>query len=137
MARHKTSVKSAPELRFWACFAVIFALLSQALFPMQAMATPENGRFVLCTEGASPAVDAVSQKLFGQKLSAKTKPGFMGMKCVDCVLATITALPVPAPVSIPVVYRSERIAFSPARTASPVRARAPPRPHSCGPPHQA
>lgn len=129
MARHKTSVKPVPELRFWACFAVVFALLSQALFPMQAMAMSGNSRFVLCADGAAPAIDTVSQKLLG-----KSKPGFMGMKCVDCVLATITALPVPAPVAVPVRYTSERIAFQAAKPASNVRARAPPRPHSCGPP---
>jgi len=129
MARRTTSVKPVPELRFWACFAVVFALLSQALFPMQAMAMPGNERYVLCTESQAAKADTVSQKLLG-----KTKPGFMGMKCVDCVLATITALPVPAPVSVPVSYTSERIVFAAARAVPPVRARAPPRPHSCGPP---
>ncbi|WP_443747535.1 hypothetical protein [Asticcacaulis solisilvae] len=118
-----------PELRFWACFAVVFALLSQALFPMQAMALSGNTSFVLCTEGGAPAADTVSQKLFG-----KAKPGFMGLKCANCVLASITALPVPAPVSTPIAYTSERIAFQAAKPASPVRARAPPRPFSCGPP---
>jgi hypothetical protein len=129
MARHLTSVKPVPELRFWACFAVVFALLSQAFFPMQAMAMPGNGRYVLCTEGAGAKADTISQKLF-----AKSKPGFMGMKCVDCVLATITTLPAPAPVAVPVSYTSERIVFHAATSAAPVRARAPPRPHSCGPP---
>ncbi len=129
MARHKTSVKPVPELRFWACFAVVFALLSQAFFPMQAMAMSGGSRFVLCTDGAAPTADTVSQKLFG-----KGKPGFMGMKCVDCVLATITALPVPAPMAVPVSYTSERIAFQATKPSSNVRARAPPRPHSCGPP---
>jgi len=129
MARHQTSVKPVPGLKFWACFAVVFALLGQAFFPMQAMAMPAGARYVLCTEGAGAKADTVSQKLLG-----KTKPGFMGMKCADCVLATITALPVPAPVTVPVSYTSERIVFAVARAASPVRARAPPRPHSCGPP---
>jgi len=131
MAKRTTSVKPVPELRFWACFAVVFALLSQALFPMQAMAMPGNERYVFCTEGAAAKADTVSQKLLG-----KTKPGFMGMKCVDCVLATITALPVPAPATIPVSYTSRRIIFQPARPASLIRARAPPRPHSCGPPNR-
>jgi len=133
MARHATSVKPVPELRFWACIAVAFALLSQAVFPVQAMVTPGamsgNGRYVLCTEGGPIVADTVSQKLFG-----KAKPGFMGMKCVDCVLATITALPVPAPITVPVSYASTPAVFAPARAASRVRARAPPRPHSCGPP---
>lgn len=123
-------MKRIPELRFWACFAVVFALLSQALFPMQAMAMPgADARFVLCTDGAAPIADTVSQKLLG-----KSKPGLMGLRCVDCVLASITALPVPAPVSVPAVYVAGRIVFLPAPAASPVRARAPPRPHSCGPP---
>ena len=134
MARHKTSVKPVPELRFWACFAVVFALVTQAFFPMQAMAMAGNSRFVLCTDGAAPVPDTVSQKLFGAKLPSKTKPGFMGMKCVDCVLASITALPVRAPLTVPVRYASERATFVAAGSASDIRARAPPRPHSCGPP---
>ncbi len=130
MARCTTSVKAIPDVRFWACFAVVFALLTQAFFPVQVMAAPGQGmRFVLCTEGAAPAADTISQKLFG-----KAKPGLMGLKCANCVLASITALPVPAPVSVPVVYTSHRLVFQTAVTASPVRARAPPRPYSCGPP---
>ncbi|MBW8881118.1 MAG: hypothetical protein JF615_06745 [Asticcacaulis sp.] len=130
MARRATSVNADPDLRFWACFAVVFALLSQAFFPVDVMAAPGQGmRFVLCTESAAPAVDIVSQKLFG-----KTKPGLMGLKCANCVLASVTALPVPAPVSIPVTYTAERVAFVAPQAASPVQARAPPRPHSCGPP---
>ena len=135
MARRTTSVKPVPELRFWALFAVVFALLSQAVFPVQAMAaTGEGPRFVLCTEGSAPAADTVSQKLFGQKPQDKAKPGLMGLKCVNCVLASITALPAPAPMSAPAVYRSEQVVFRAAGTTSPVRARAPPQPHSCGPP---
>ena len=134
MARHATSVKPVPELRFWVCICVVFALLTQVFFPMQAMAAPGDTRFVLCTEGAAPVVDTVSQKLFGQKLLGKSKPGLMGLKCANCVLASITALPVPAPVSIPVRYTSQRVVFQADRSASPVGARAPPRPHSCGPP---
>jgi hypothetical protein len=138
MARRATSVKPVPELRFWACFAVVFALLSQAVFPVQVMAAPGEGpRFVLCTEGAAPATDTVSQKLFGQKPQDKVKLGLLGFKCVNCVLASITALPVPAPISLPAAYKSEQVVFRPAETVSPVRARAPPRPHSCGPPIQA
>lgn len=121
---------ATPELRFWALFAVVFALLAQALFPAQVMA--QTGRdgpaLVFCTGGADTAVvDAAG------KVTIKHK-SVNGLKCADCVLASITAVHASEPPTVPAVYSVAHIDFIPAVAASPVKARAPPRPFSCGPP---
>jgi len=123
------------EVRFWALFAVVMALFTQALFPPQVMAMPsEQGvRMVLCSSGLDSqpiATDAVFT-------SKPHKPGLAGLKCAQCVLASITAIATPQPVFRPAVYSIARADFTPAARHGPIKARAPPRPHSCGPPFQA
>ena len=130
-ARVKTATDS--EVRFWALFAVVMALLTQMVFPPQVMAaTGDHGtQFVLCTAGvdSAPIVDKTAAKLF----KAYHK-GLGGLKCASCVIASVTAI-TPPPVHItPAVYAIAHADFRPAAMATPVRARAPPRPHSCGPP---
>lgn len=130
--------KAAPEVRFWACFVVVLALLSQALFPAQVMAQPGPGgtHFVLCTEqtDAAPVIDQASAKLFK---ALKHKPAtYQGLKCPNCVLASITAIAVPAPVALPAIYRTQTLTLTPGTGTRNVQARAPPRPHSCGPPSE-
>ncbi len=128
--------KSNSEVRFWACFAVVFALFSQALFPVQVMAkaTANGTQFVLCTDEAhsQPVADVASAKLF-KSLDHK-KSGYQGLKCASCVLASITAVSPPAVCVTPIVYQTAQVDNAPAMETSPVKARAPPRPHSCGPP---
>lgn len=121
--------KLVPEVRFWACFAVIFALLGQALFPVQALAvTMDHGAFALCNDATAAVVS--------DKASSTDKSGVMGLKCADCVLASITAIQTPVPAAQPVVYTIAYAELKPAAERAPVKARAPPRPHSCGPPSQ-
>ncbi len=125
------------ELMFWACFAVVLALLSQALFPPQVMAASVGGqtRFILCTDapGIAPAVDKASEKLFG---SHKSTP-YQGLKCANCVISSVTALPAPATVAVPVSYAVTHIEMRADPARAPIQPRAPPRPFSCGPPSQA
>ena len=125
------------ELMFWACFAVILALLSQALFPPQVMAASVGGqtRFILCTDapGVAPAVDTASEKLFG---SHKSTP-YQGLKCANCVIASVTALAMPTAYAVPVRYAVEHVALRGESERSPIQPRAPPRPFSCGPPSEA
>ncbi len=122
------------EVHFWALLAVAMALFTQILFPPQVMAMPSDHgiRMVLCTSGMD------SQPIAADSLikSKPHKPGLDGLKCAQCVLASITAITTPQPVFQPAVYTVAHADFVPAAVRSPVKARAPPRPHSCGPPSQ-
>jgi len=134
MARRAArSVSLHPELRFWACFAVVMALLTQVFFPPQVMAaeTARGPATVLCSSGAdgTAIVDPVLAKVF--KLH---KSGLQGLKCANCVLASITAITTPVHVFVRAAYATARADFRPSAASAPVGARAPPRPHSCGPP---
>lgn len=122
------------EVRFWACFAVVLALLCPFLFPVQASAQAMSG-FMLCVEQAD--APAVADTVAAQKIADATKSkGYQGLKCADCVLASLTAIATPSPQIVPVVYATEYVRMRPAANATTVRARAPPRPHSCGPPSE-
>ena len=122
------------EVRFWALFTVVMALFTQILFPPQVMAMPSSHgvQMVLCSSGmdSQPIIDKVVVK------SPAKKPGLAGLKCAQCVLASITAITTPPPVFQPAVYTIAHAAFTPACRRGPIKARAPPRPHSCGPPSQ-
>ncbi|MDV6329350.1 hypothetical protein [Asticcacaulis sp. 201] len=124
------------EVRFWACVAVVMALFTQILFPPQVMAMPsrQGVQMVLCTAGmdAQPIVDQAATQI----IKSAPKPGLAGLKCAQCVLASVIAVATPMPVFEPAVYSVTHADFTPAVGASPVKARAPPRPHSCGPPSQ-
>ncbi len=122
------------EVRFWACFAVVIALLCPFLFPVQASAQAMSG-FMLCVEqtDAPAVVDTVA----AQKIADATKSkAYQGLKCADCVLAALTAIVTPSPQIVPVIYTVEHVSLAPAANVVAVRARAPPRPHSCGPPSE-
>ncbi|ESQ94222.1 hypothetical protein [Asticcacaulis benevestitus] len=124
------------EVNFWACFAVVFALVSQVLFPPQVMAMPSSHgvKMVLCSAGmdSQPIVETTTLIL----KSAPKKPGLAGLKCAQCVLASVTGITTPEPVFQPAIYTVCHADFTPATRRSPIKARAPPRPHSCGPPSQ-
>lgn len=127
------STASDSELRFWALFAVVMALLTQAAFSPQVMAaTGAHGtQFVLCTAGvdSAPIVDKTAAKLF------KTyHKGLAGLRCANCVTASVTAI-APPPVRFErIVYTAARADFHACALTTPAAPRAPPRPHSCGPP---
>ncbi|ESQ75439.1 hypothetical protein [Asticcacaulis sp. AC402] len=121
--------RRVPEVRFWACFVVIFALFAQALFPVQALAlTMDHTPFAICNDDKAPA--------FTAKVKTVDTSGTLGLKCVDCVLSSITAIRTPALSLQPVLYTFAYSELKPATTGSPVKARAPPRPYSCGPPSE-
>ena len=120
------------EVRFWALFAVVMALFTQILFPPQVMAMPSDHgiQMVLCSSGMDSqpiAADTVIK-------STPHKSGLAGLKCAQCVLASVTAITTPQPVFQPAIYTVTHADFVPATERSPIKARAPPRPHSCGPP---
>ncbi|MGZ3306359.1 MAG: hypothetical protein ACXU8U_10915 [Asticcacaulis sp.] len=134
MAVHKANPHEASEVHFWACLIVALALLAQVFFPPQVMAaTTDHGTtMVLCTGGmdAAPIVDPALAKV----IKAVHKSGLQGLKCANCVLASITAIVTPDQSFIPAVYGVTHIVRRPAERLTPVHARAPPRPFSCGPP---
>ena len=120
------------EVRFWALAAVVLALFTQILFPPQVMAMPSDHgiRMVLCSSGMDSqpiAADVVIK-------STTHKTGLAGLKCAQCVLASVTAIATPQPVFQPAVYTVAHANFTPPARHSVLKARAPPRPHSCGPP---
>lgn len=113
------------ELSFWTVFAFVFALLSQALFPMQAMAMPSaDGGYVLC--GMSSAMDTDGQK---DGKSAEAPP-----HCGTCVAVTFEASTPPLLSEAAAPYGISDVAVFSLAPVSVHPARAPPRPHSCGPP---
>lgn len=124
-------------VRFWACFAVVMALFSQVLFPPQVMAaqTASGTRFFVCSAGinGAPIADAATAKLFK---SLGHTSGLQGLKCANCVLSSLTATTAPSAVFIPVVYAVAHADFRQSPDTSVIKARSPPRPHSCGPPLQ-
>jgi hypothetical protein len=123
------------EVRFWAGFAVVLALFAQILFPPQVMAMPSSHgmQMVLCSSGmdSQPIVDKLIVK------STPKKSGLAGLKCAQCVLASISAITTATPVFQPAIYSEIHTGFIPITERTPIKARAPPRPHSCGPPSQA
>ncbi len=131
--RLRPSVSSRPEFKFWACFAVVMALLTQVFFPPQVMMadTARGPTAVLCSAGldAAPIADPVLAKALHLH-----KSGLQGLKCANCVLASITAVTTPDQTFVPVIYTIDHADFRPAAMRKPVGARAPPRPFSCGPP---
>ncbi|MDC7681821.1 hypothetical protein PQU92_00930 [Asticcacaulis sp. BYS171W] len=118
--------------------AVVVALCAQVLFPPHLMAAaPDGGGFVLCNTQA-PVVDTqLSQAVATDTASKAFKDkSVQGLKCADCVLASLTGLTEPEFTVTPVVYTIVAVsAVVPADSERP-KARAPPRPHSCGPPHR-
>lgn len=117
-----------------AALAAMLAVFVQALTPAAAMAHDlrESGSaIVICTAEGSKVV------ILGEDGSVRTAPakGFMGLKCSDCVGATLAAtLDAPAVAIAPVQYAE--FVETPVERVLGVRghARAPPRPPSQGPP---
>lgn len=129
-----TNSAAKAEVRFWACFAVVLALLCPFLFPVQASAQAMSG-FMLCVEQAG--APAVKDTVAAQKIADATKDkAYQGLKCADCVLASLTAITTPSQQIETVIYIAGQANLTPAANAVTVRARAPPRPHSCGPPSE-
>lgn len=124
--------QAGSETRFWTLIAVVMGLLVQVLFPPHLLAASRDGSgFVLCNSPV-PVVDTtLSQAVAKDKAEKATQ----GLKCADCVLAGLTGLPQPDLTVAPVVYTQSLAPLAPASDVEQPKARAPPRPHSCGPPH--
>ncbi|GGZ37728.1 hypothetical protein [Asticcacaulis endophyticus] len=138
MARSRLhrGANTASDTRFWASFGVAIALFLQVVFPTHVMAMSRGGEtvFVMCSGdgvNAQPVVDYNLTATLKAEVSTKTQ----GLKCPDCVLASLTAI-------VPDTTRYEVVQYPPIAAIVPLnleherpQSQAPPRPHSCGPPH--
>lgn len=108
----------------------VLALIGQLLIPGAALAyEAQVGRgplIVMCTADGLVAVSPAEAPDHGK--------GFGGLKCHDCVMASVAAIGADLPLSAPVRYAA-RIAIAPPGQDRPqTRSRAPPRPPSTAPP---
>ena len=107
-----------------------FALLIQLLIPAAAMAHEARAGggplVVMCTAEGPVSIAAPDSDGHGK--------GFAGLQCHDCVMASVAAVGVDLPLTVPVRYASleERIPRDHDRAVAP--SRAPPRPPSTAPP---
>lgn len=105
------------------------ALLTQLMIPGASLAFEARATgavIVMCTSDG--AVTAVSPD------SAGHGKGFGGLKCHDCVMASVAAIGTGPVLSVPVRY-AERLAIAlPGRDRPQTHAREPPRPPSTAPP---
>jgi hypothetical protein len=135
-SRPHRGANTASDTRFWASFGVAIALFLQVLFPTHVMAMSRSGEtvFVMCSGdglNAQPVVDYNLTATLKAEDSTKTQ----GLKCPDCVLASLTAI-VPDTTRYEVVQYPAIAAIVPLnREHERPQSQAPPRPHSCGPPH--
>lgn len=131
-ASQPSGMTARSEFRFWVKFAAVVALCFQVLFPPHLLAAaPDGSGFMLCNTSAPMVDQALTKALSVEKIR---KGDVQGLKCADCVGALLTALPAPDLLVVPVIYAEAERAPAPAYTDARPKARAPPRPHSCGPP---
>jgi hypothetical protein len=110
----------------------VLSLLVQALIPASAMAqefrSQAHGRtVVLCTADGARAVEVPAED---------HHKGFAGLKCHDCVMASIAAVVPPAGEAAPVRYSQILRVERRRATAGRAIERPAPRPPSQGPPDQ-
>jgi hypothetical protein len=121
--------KLQSEFRFWTTFLLVIALFCQVLFPKALMAASLEGQgFELCNSEHPTQDLGLIQAVKSEKQRQNTP------KCEHCLALSPISLLSPVVVSIPIIYEAEAAGLG-HETRSPLpKARAPPRPHSCGPP---
>jgi hypothetical protein len=109
-----------------------FALVVQLLIPGAAMAhEAQAGRaplIMMCTADGLVAVSSTDTPDHGK--------GFAGLKCHDCVMASVAAIGADMPASVPARYATRVEVAKPGRERPQTRSRAPPRPPSTAPPER-
>lgn len=130
------SATKVSETRFWASFGVAIALFLQVVFPAHVMAMSRDGEtvFVMCSGDGLSAQPVVDYNLTAT-LKAEDSTKTQGVTCPNCALPPLLAI-TPDLSHFEVVYypRSEAILAANLTYKWP-QSQAPPRPHSCGPPH--
>ncbi|MES2033149.1 MAG: DUF2946 family protein [Pseudomonadota bacterium] len=108
----------------------VLALVVQLLIPAASMAYEARvGRgplIVMCTADGPVAVSSADQPDHGKS--------FGGLKCHDCVMASVAAVGADAPLSTPIRYAVRIAIAAPGQDRPQTRSRAPPRPPSTAPP---
>jgi len=107
----------------------VLALLVQLLIPAASLAHEARtggAMIMMCTAEGPVSVAAPDP--------GDHDAGFGGLKCHDCVMASVAAVGIDLPLTVPVRYAAlaERIPQDEGR--EPVQSRAPPRPPSTAPP---
>ncbi len=116
----------APKRLLLAWLAML-ALCVQGLSPAAALAAEAEGRsIVICTADGA-------KTLHGVAAPGSEGQGFAGLKCADCVFASLAGV-TPVAAAVPVSYAYAALRTPAVRSAKPLGARAPPRPPSQGPP---
>lgn len=111
----------------WAAILAVLALATELLIPAAAAQAHVAGpQIVICTLQGARTVSLDQQEHDG---------GFAGLKCHQCVGASLASTSAEPPVLIaPVTYGTPISSALFAEAAPPVGARAPPRPPGQGPP---
>lgn len=105
------------------------ALLTQLLIPGVSLAVdadPAGPTIVMCTADGAVSVIAPA--------GPDSHKGFGGLKCHDCVMASVAAIGSDVPLSVPVQYAARVEIALPGQDRPQTRGRAPPRPPSTAPP---
>lgn len=105
------------------------ALLTQLMIPGASLAYEARATgavIVMCTTDGAVAVVSPD--------SAQHGKGFGGLKCHDCVMASIAAIGTGPALSVPVRYADRLQIALPGQDRPQIHARAPPRPPSTAPP---
>jgi len=106
------------------------ALVVQLLIPAASMAYEARAGhaplIMMCTADGLVAVSSDNQPGHGK--------GFAGLKCHDCVMASVAAIGADLPVSTPLRYAARIETALPGQDRPQTRSRAPPRPPSTAPP---
>jgi hypothetical protein len=110
----------------WPALALAFALLLQGLIPAAAVAHDHDQQVQICTSAGLKLVTLGARHGAGHH-------GFGGLACEQCVMASLAAVAAAPPQAVPPSARFD-IVLPPAAERPSVRTRAPPRPHSRGPP---
>lgn len=127
--RSRRPVRPTPRRGALTAALALLALCVQLLIPAASLATETKSdvrTVVLCTLDGVKTVTTPGDE--------SQHHGFGGLKCHDCVMASIAAVSANEALALPVRYPAEsRLAPVDGPDRLP-GARAPPRPHSTGPP---
>ena len=127
--RSRRPVRPTPRRGALAAALALLALCVQLLIPAASLATEAKGdarTVVLCTLDGEKTVTIPGDD--------QQHHGFGGLKCHDCVMASIAAIPASEAPAMPIRYAAESRIAPISRAARRPGARAPPRPPSTAPP---
>ena len=125
------------SFKTWSAWLAVLALVFQALVPSMVMAQPKarSSQIIeICSNLGNQILvyDLTTGKV--SKKSPENGKGVMGLKCVDCLLASLIFIS-PDLASLPVRYGQSQVLYVSLVPFGPIKARGPPRPPARAPPH--